>query len=78
MPSWLQNVVMRPIGSLIDLISVEDDAQTTLHCLLDPQVSETSGAFYAQTGPFPDKHWARSLYPKRRRPLRRVLRRGRF
>ncbi|MDG1483173.1 MAG: SDR family oxidoreductase [Myxococcota bacterium] len=63
MPSWLQNVVMRPIGALIDLISVEDGAQTTLHCLLDPQVPETSGAFYAQTGSFPDKQDRKGGWP---------------
>jgi len=35
MPPWVQNVIMRPFGRFIGLMSAEGGAQTQLHCLLD-------------------------------------------
>lgn len=47
-PTWVQNVVMRPFSGLLGLLSNEDGAQTTLHCLLDDDVPNHNGAYYSQ------------------------------
>lgn len=48
MPTWVQNVLMRPLGGMIGLMSAYDGAQTQLHCLLDDDAPNHSGAFYSQ------------------------------
>jgi NAD(P)-dependent dehydrogenase (short-subunit alcohol dehydrogenase family) len=48
MPPWVQNVVMRPISGLLTMMSNEDAAQTTLHCLLDDEAPRHSGEYFSQ------------------------------
>jgi len=47
-PTWVQNVIMRPFSGLLGMMSAEDGAQTTLHCLLDDDVPNHSGEYYSQ------------------------------
>jgi NAD(P)-dependent dehydrogenase (short-subunit alcohol dehydrogenase family) len=56
-PTWVQNVLMRPFGRFLGMLSPEDGAQTTLHCLLDDDVPLHNGAYYSQNS---------ILYPKRK------------
>ncbi len=56
MPVWVQNVVMRPFSGMLGMMSPEDGAQTTLHCLLSDQVLDKSGQYFSQTSLlYPDK-----------------------
>lgn len=52
MPPWVQNVVMRPFGRLMGLMSPAEGAQTQLHCLLDAGAPEHSGEYYSQNSSF--------------------------
>ena len=55
-PAWVQNVVMRPFSRFLGMMSNEEGAQTTLHCLLDDDVPDHSGAYYSQNSIiYPDK-----------------------
>lgn len=47
-PAWVQNVVMRPLSGPLGIISPEDGAQTTLHCLLDDDAPQQNGAYFSQ------------------------------
>ena len=49
-PLWVQNVLLRPIFSLIGMIEPAIGAHTTLHTILSDEVVSQSGAFYSQTG----------------------------
>lgn len=46
--SFLQNVVLRPFSPMLTIMSNRDGAQSSLHCLLDDEVPNRSGAFYSQ------------------------------
>lgn len=48
MPTWIQNVVMRPFSGILGMLSCEEGAQTTLHCLLDNAVPNHNGGYYSQ------------------------------
>jgi len=50
MPIWIQNVILRPFGPILGLISNEEGAQTSIHCLLDDDVPNHPGEYYSQTG----------------------------
>jgi NAD(P)-dependent dehydrogenase (short-subunit alcohol dehydrogenase family) len=56
MPVWVQNVLMRPFSGLLGMVSWDEGAQTTLHCLLDDEAAEHSGEYYSQMS---------TLYPNR-------------
>jgi hypothetical protein len=56
MPSWVQNVVLRPFSGVLGMMSAEEGAQTQLHCLLDDDAPRHSGEFYSQNS---------ILYPKK-------------
>ncbi len=45
---FVQNVVLRPVAPLLTIMSNEDAAQTSLHCLLEPSVVNHSGAYFSQ------------------------------
>lgn len=47
-PTWVQNVLMRPLSGLLGMMSAEDGAQTQLHCLLDAGAPNHSGEYYSQ------------------------------
>ena len=48
MPVWVQNVVMRPFSGVLGMVSWNEGAQTTLHCLLDNDAPQHSGEYYSQ------------------------------
>ena len=48
MPTWIQNVVMKPLSGILSMMSGEEGAQTTLHCLLDDEVPCHNGEYYSQ------------------------------
>ncbi len=48
MPPFVQNVLMRPFGGFVGMMSKEDGAQTQLHCLLDDDAPNHSGAYFSQ------------------------------
>jgi NAD(P)-dependent dehydrogenase (short-subunit alcohol dehydrogenase family) len=48
MPTWMQNVVMKPFSGILGMMSNEEGAQTTLHCLLDDDVPNHNGEYYSQ------------------------------
>ena len=48
MPVWVQNVVMRPFSGLLGMMSWDEGAQTTLHCLLDDDAPQHSGEYFSQ------------------------------
>lgn len=55
-PVWVQNIVMRPLSGLLGMMSPEDGAQTTLHCLLDDDAPNHSGGYFSQISIFyPDR-----------------------
>lgn len=59
MPGWLRggmNLALRPFSGLLGIMSPEDGAQTTLHCLLDDDAPKHNGAYFSQNS---------ILYPKR-------------
>lgn len=47
-PIWVQNIAMRPMAPFVGLMSIEDGAQTSLHCILADDVPEHNGAYYSQ------------------------------
>lgn len=48
MPVWIQNVALRPFSGLLGMMSWDEGAQTTLHCLLDDAAPQHSGEYYSQ------------------------------
>ena len=56
-PTWVQNVLMRPFSRFVGMLSNEEGAQTTLHCLLDENVPQHNGAYFSQNS---------ILYPQKR------------
>ncbi len=64
MPVWVQNVLMRPFSGLLGMMSYQEGAQTTLHCLLDDQVPSHNGEYYSQNSLFyADKACRRGGWP---------------
>jgi len=55
-PTWVQNVVLRPFSGVLGMMSAEDGAQTQLHCLLDDDAPKHSGEYFSQNS---------ILYPRR-------------
>lgn len=51
-PTWVQNGLMKPLSGLLGMMSAEDGAQTQLHCLLDDDAPDHSGAYYSQISIF--------------------------
>jgi hypothetical protein len=47
-PVWIQNVLLRPFSGMLGMLSWDEGAQTTLHCLLDEQAPLHSGEYYSQ------------------------------
>ncbi|MCO5184330.1 MAG: SDR family oxidoreductase [Anaerolineae bacterium] len=55
-PVWVQNVLLRPFSRPLGIMSWDEGAQTTLHCLLDDDAPNHSGAYYSQNSIlYPDK-----------------------
>lgn len=47
-PPFVQNVLLRPFSPMLGLMSGDDGAQTQLHCLLDDDAPNHSGAYFSQ------------------------------
>ena len=55
-PLWVQNVLMRPFSGVLGMMSGDEGAQTTLHCLLDDDAPNHSGEYYSQNSIlYPDR-----------------------
>lgn len=57
---------MRPLSPFLTLMGNEDGAQTSLHCLLDEDVPNHSGAYFSQNSiPYEDKSCRGGGWPLR-------------
>jgi NAD(P)-dependent dehydrogenase (short-subunit alcohol dehydrogenase family) len=66
MPSWIQNVLMKPFSGPLTMMSSEDAAQTTLHCLLDDEAPRHSGEYFSQKSVlYSDKSCRKGGWPMR-------------
>jgi len=66
MPVWVQNVLMAPLSPLLTMMNNRDGAQTSLHCLLDDEVPDHSGAYYSQNSIlYSDKECRSGAWPMR-------------
>lgn len=66
MPPWIQNVLLRPFSRPLTLVSNEDGAQTTLHCLLDDGAPQHSGEYFSQISLlYADKECRKGGWPLR-------------
>ena len=65
MPLWFQNFILRPIKGFIGLIEPWEGSQTTLHCILDPDVVNHNGAFFSQSGGYREKSQNAGGWPMR-------------
>ena len=54
-PVWLQNLLQPFLRYAGGMIEPWEGAQTTLHCLLAPEVAEHSGEYYSQIGLYHDR-----------------------
>jgi len=50
MPKFVQNYILRPFYSCMGYVGNDDGWQTTLHTLLDDDVPNYSGEYFAQSG----------------------------
>lgn len=65
MPTFLQDVLLKPFLRMAGMIEPWEGAQTTLHALLAPEVEGQSGAFYSQLGIYRDKAARNGGWPMR-------------
>lgn len=65
MPTWLEKLVVAPLGRFYGLIEPSVGMQTTLHVLLSPDVLGLSGRFFSQTGWYRDRSLNKGGWPLR-------------
>lgn len=68
LPLWAMTalgIVLKPFLKLAGMIEPWEGAQTTLHCLLAPEVGEQSGAYFSQIGLYKDKESRKGGWPMR-------------
>ena len=66
MPAWVQNIVLRPFSGLLGMVSPEEGAQTTLHCLLDDNAPSHTGEYFSQNSIlYPRKEDRKGGWPMR-------------
>jgi NAD(P)-dependent dehydrogenase (short-subunit alcohol dehydrogenase family) len=63
MPLWMQNVVLRPILKMAGMIEPWEGAQSSLYCLLSPEVPAKSGAYFSQFGIYRTKEASKGGWP---------------
>ena len=63
MPLWVQNYIMRPFSGLIGMIEPWEGAQTSLHCILAPDVPKYSGKYFSQFGIYSNKSFNKGGWP---------------
>lgn len=64
-PVWVQDYLLRPVLHLAGMIEPWEGAQSTLHALLAPEVSEQSGQYFSQTGHYRDRNCNAGGWPLR-------------
>ena len=63
---FISKVLLRPFSPLLTMMSNEDGAQTSLHCLLDDDAPNHSGAYFSQNGAlYSDKECRAGGWPMR-------------
>lgn len=50
MPTWFQDVLLKPILRAVGMLEPWEGAQSTLYVLLSPEVEKLSGSYFSQTG----------------------------
>ena len=55
LPVFFQDVLLKPFLTIAGMINVKIGTQTTLHCLIDPNVPNYSGCYFSQFGIYKDK-----------------------
>jgi NAD(P)-dependent dehydrogenase (short-subunit alcohol dehydrogenase family) len=63
MPLWIQNYIMRPFSGLIGMIEPWEGAQTSLHCILEPNITKQTGKYFSQFGAYSNKAFNRGGWP---------------
>ncbi len=63
MPSWVQNIVLKPVFKLAGMIEPWEGAQTTLYSLLAPEVEQHNGAYFSQKGIYRTKDATKGGWP---------------
>lgn len=64
MPGWLE-ALSRPVLGLMGQIGPWEGTQTSLHCVLSPDLPEHAGAYFSQTGTYRDKSLNKGGWPLR-------------
>ncbi len=63
MPLWIQNILLMPFFKLAGMIEPWEGAQTTLYCLLAPEVEKYNGAYFSQKGIYRTKEATMGGWP---------------
>jgi NAD(P)-dependent dehydrogenase (short-subunit alcohol dehydrogenase family) len=65
MPRWVQDYVLRLFLRAYGMIEPSEGAQTSLYCLLSPEVPKHAGAYFSQTGLYKNKADRKGGWPLR-------------
>jgi NAD(P)-dependent dehydrogenase (short-subunit alcohol dehydrogenase family) len=63
MPTWVQNILLKPVFKLAGMIEPWEGAQTTLYSLLAPEVEKHNGAYFSQKGIYRTKEASKGGWP---------------
>lgn len=63
MPLWIQDYLLKPFGRLVGMLEPWEGAQTSLYCLLSPEIPRHTGAYFSQTGWYRDRKCNRGGWP---------------
>jgi hypothetical protein len=65
---FLRNTITTALSWLGYMITAEDGAHTSLHCILNDAAEMKNGAFYSQFGPYVDKVASKGGWPLKEFP----------
>jgi NAD(P)-dependent dehydrogenase (short-subunit alcohol dehydrogenase family) len=63
MPVFMQNVILKPILKLAGMIEPWEGAQSSLYCLLSPEVPSQNGSYFSQFGIYRNKEASKGGWP---------------
>jgi NAD(P)-dependent dehydrogenase (short-subunit alcohol dehydrogenase family) len=63
MPTWVQDILLKPFLKLAGMIEPWEGAQTTLYSLLAPEVENHNGAYFSQKGIYRTKEASKGGWP---------------
>ena len=63
MPTWMQDVVLRPFLNMMGMVEPWEGAQTSIYAAVADDVGQHAGAYYSQTGTYRDKSKNRGGWP---------------